>query len=197
MKTTTTAIKSGKEFEVLEIMGENVTLKDVLTGEVKDIKESTFKKNYTPAVEVAETIPAEVVVEEITQAEEVPSDMLSEEQVLANAVRRLSASIQSNGEESAFEDTVMECLVNLDAVDLGEITTVQEALRIRDNNRQCYKENESRFRATLASITYCADDAKFLPAYAKKMGVYYSKYMVAKEKATELKSVSANAGTQN
>ena len=178
------AKKSGKEFTVVEMTEVSAVLRDA-SGAEREIKISTLERNYVvePIVIEAPMATAEPAAEEDTVVAE--NEYESEEVAAAvNAFENVESVI-------AAQILAMEC-------DIEVPTDLDEAIRIRDNSRQAYKENEKRFHMTLEHIEnakalletrgfneYIAADLeqskKAVAKYVGKMQVYLKRYQEAKD----------------
>ena len=200
--TKAIAKKSGKEFTVVEMTEVNVLLRDE-KGNEKEIKRTTLDRNY----EVVET-----KMEEEIQAEEQAineSAMAVEE----NAQPKEEDTITVNDVTSAINasgkvEEVISLQIAEKECDIEIPQTLDESIRIRDNARQAYKENENRFRRTLADMEqterrlesnpdnkYIKEDLAQcevgLKKYVAKMQKYLKRYEVAKAVVDELRKAQA------
>lgn len=200
--TKAIAKKSGKEFTVVEMTEVNVLLRDE-KGNEKEIKRTTLDRNY----EVVET-----KMEEEIQAEEQAineSAMAVEE----NAQPKEEDTITVNDVTSAIDasgkvEEVISLQIAEKECDIEIPQTLDESIRIRDNARQAYKENENRFRRTLADMEqterrlesnpdnkYIKEDLAQcevgLKKYVAKMQKYLKRYEVAKAVVDELRKAQA------
>ena len=178
------AKKSGKEFTVVEMTEVSAVLKDD-SGVEREIKISTLERNY-----VVEPI---VVEEPMATAEPAAAEdsVVAENEYENEEVAAAVEAFENVESVIAAQILTMEC-------DIEVPTDLDEAIRIRDNSRQAYKENEKRFLMTLEHIEnakalletrgfneYIAADLeqskKAVAKYVGKMQVYLKRYQVAKD----------------
>ena len=178
------AKKSGKEFTVVEMTEVSAVLRDA-SGAEREIKVSTLERNYdVEPIAVEETM---AIAEPATEEDAVVAENEYENEEVAAAVEAFE-NVES---VIAAQILAMEC-------DIEVPTDLDEAIRIRDNSRQAYKENEKRFHMTLEHIEnakamletggfndYVAADLeqckKAVAKYVGKMQVYLKRYQVAKD----------------
>ena len=180
------AKKSGKEFTVVEMTEVSAVLRDD-SGAEREIKVSTLERNYDvePIAIAIEEIMA--ISEPVTEEDAVVAENAYENEEVAAAVDAFE-NVES---VIAAQILTMEC-------DIEVPTDLDEAIRIRDNSRQAYKENEKRFHMTLEHIEnakamletsgfneYVAADLeqckKAVAKYVGKMQVYLKRYQEAKD----------------
>lgn len=248
------AKKSGKKFEVIDQTEISVVLKDVVSGEEKEIKVSTFTKGYTVTqpeetqevpteqfkvfysndYEQAKTFAAEhnwnitFVMEcygfngdcyiVYRSFEDIPEGWMREGTMIAADLERQNiengAKLNTEGqseqtpqkeqpkadEPEAFKPYVAELINALNDTKATEAiiaklasevptklttpTNMTDAVRFRDNNRQCFKENENRFKIAVEN----KDEEKYVLSYTQKMVEYYAKYLAAKAYVDDLKA---------
>ena len=178
------AKKSGKEFTVVEMTEVSAVLRDD-SGAEREIKVSTLERNYDVEPIAVEEIMA--ISEAVTEEDAVVAENEYENEEVAAAV-------------DAFEnvESVIEAQILTMKCDIEVPTDLDEAIRIRDNSRQAYKENEKRFHMTLEHIEnakamletggfneYIAADLeqckKAVAKYVGKMQVYLKRYQEAKD----------------
>ena len=178
------AKKSGKEFTVVEMTEVSAVLRDD-SGAEREIKVSTLERNYDVEPIAVEEIMA--ISEAVTEEDAVVAENEYENEEVAAAV-------------DAFEnvESVIEAQILTMKCDIEVPTDLDEAIRIRDNSRQAYKENEKRFHMTLEHIEnakamletggfneYIAADLeqckKAVAKYVGKMQVYLKRYHEAKD----------------
>ena len=178
------AKKSGKKFTVVEMTEVSAVLRDD-SGVEREIKISTLERNYVVEPIVVEEPMA--TAEAVTEEDAVVAENEYENEKVAAAVEAFE-NVES---VIAAQILAMEC-------DIEVPTDLDEAIRIRDNSRQAYKENEKRFLMTLEHIAnakalretrgfneYVAADLeqskKAVAKYVGKMQVYLKRYQVAKD----------------
>ena len=178
------AKKSGKEFTVVEMTEVSAVLRDD-SGVEREIKISTLERNYVVEPIVVEEPMA--TAETVTEEDAVVAENEYENEEVAAAVEAFE-NVES---VIAAQILAMEC-------DIEVPTDLDEAIRIRDNSRQAYKENEKRFHMTLEHIEnakalletrgfneYIAADLeqskKAVAKYVGKMQVYLKRYQEAKD----------------
>jgi hypothetical protein len=178
------AKKSGKEFTVVEMTEVSAVLRDD-SGAEREIKISTLERNYdVEPITVEETM---AISEPVTEEDAVVAENTYENEEVMAAVDAFE-NVES---VIAAQILTMEC-------DIEVPTDLDEAIRIRDNSRQAYKENEKRFHMTLEHIKnakamletrgfddYIAADLeqckKAVAKYVGKMHVYLKRYQEAKD----------------
>jgi hypothetical protein len=194
--TKVTAIdKKGVEWDVVREGLKEVELQNGDT--LKTIKNSTYNKSYERlevVVSEEEVVEMETVLEECAVAAQEWTEMetndvdtevsesVVEEPVKEIDMERLQECIQAEKVEDVIkfifpEDTEFE---------VGE--ELKEWLRHRDNARQCYKENETRFKRTLELYP---EDHAVLDGYVEKMVFYHSKYRIASSKVMAHRKMEA------
>lgn len=179
--------KTNKVFEVGEMTEVSVILTDVDTKEVKEIKVTTFEKNYSPVPQEAEvTEVTEEVTETVTaNTEETATQEVTPEQKVTEADLHIVKGVIAD--TKAIESHVAlisQCYPE----PMDTPASIVELTRMRDNARQCYKENEVRLKNT---ITTYPDDTKMQLTYLEKMVHYYTIYFTAKLALAELRKVIA------
>ena len=150
-----------------------------------DVMMSVEHVNEAVEVEVNEVEP--VVEEKVVEGSEVTEEALAE--------------VVSAGE--AIENAIMEQLSDVE-IDVEVPTELKELIRLRDNARQAYKENERRFRDTLSEQMrvkeienpdeeYVDELEKALKKYVSKMRKYLKRYLVAKGEIATIRAAEAEA----
>jgi hypothetical protein len=178
------AKKSGKEFTVVEVTEVSAVLRDD-SGAEREIKISTLERNYDVEPIAASEIMA--ISEPVTEEDAAVAENEYKNEEVAAAV-------------DAFEnvESVIAAQIRTMECDIEVPMDLNEAIRIRDNSRQAYKENEKRFHMTLEHIEnakamletrgfneYIAADLeqckKAVAKYVGKMQVYLKRYQEAKD----------------
>ena len=184
------AKKSGKEFTVVEMTEVSAVLRDD-RGVEREIKISTLERNY-----VVEPI---VVEEPMTIAEPAAEEdaVVAENEYENEEVAAAVEAFENVESVIAAQILAMEC-------DIEVPTDLDEAIRIRDNSRQAYKENEKRFLMTLEHIEnakalletrgfneYIVADLeqskKAVAKYVGKMQMYLKRYHEAKDVVEQIR----------
>lgn len=186
------ANKSGDVFYLERTTGDKVTLRNPMTGMVKEIRGTTLKRSYTKLSEeeikmIAENTAAETV--------EVQSPIAFEELLECTTKAEFEEKLAAVTSAEGFED-------------VAAIEDYDEARKVKGNAALCFKENMDRFikskadyEDTAAALAENGSDLDIVKAheiakanlqkYTNKMVMYLSKAQVATERVAALKPVPA------
>lgn len=183
------ANKSGDVFYLERTTGDKVTLRNPMTGMVKEIRGTTLTRSYTKlSEEEIKMIAENTNVQETAEV----TNAISFEELL---------ECQSKAE---FEEKLSEVVTTEGFEDIAALAGYEEARKVKGNAALCFKENMDRFvRAkadyedTAAALSENGSDLDIVKAhetakanlqkYTNKMVMYLSKAKVAADRATELK----------
>ena len=187
------ANKSGDVFYLERTTGDKVTLRNPMTGMVKEIRGTTLTRSYTKLSEEEIKMTAEntAVQETVEVQNPIAFEELLECTTKAEFEEKLAAVTSAEG----FED-------------VAAIEDYDEARKVKGNAALCFKENMDRFikskadyESTSAALAENGSDLDLVKAnetakanlqkYTNKMVMYLSKAQVAAERVTALKPVPA------
>ena len=148
-------------------------------GETKLITRRTFDKNYQVVVEIPKS-PTTTL-----DGVSVPESENKFEEIL-----KVARGVVDSPEE------MMLFLVALEESDLKTFLSLEDAKRIRDNNRQAFMENFNRLKVAIeeydscvqrsSPLEYISDWVRAIQKYINKMTKYYSIYLVARQGVEKL-----------
>ena len=186
------ANKSGDVFYLERTTGDKVTLRNPMTGMVKEIRGTTLTRSYTKLSEEEIKMTAENTAAETVEVQNpIAFEELLECTTKAEFEKKLAAVTSPEG----FED-------------VAAIEDYDEARKVKGNAALCFKENMDRFikskadyEDTTAALAENGSDLDLVKAnetakanlqkYTNKMVMYLSKAQVAAERVTALKPVPA------
>ena len=187
------ANKSGDVFYLERTTGDKVTLRNPMTGMVKEIRGTTLTRSYTKLSEEEIKMTAEntAVQETVEVQNPIAFEELLECTTKAEFEEKLAAVTSAEG----FED-------------VAAIEDYDEARKVKGNAALCFKENMDRFveakadyEDTAAALAENGSDLDLVKAhetakanlqkYTNKMVMYLSKAQVAAERVTALKPAPA------
>ena len=186
------ANKSGDVFYLERTTGDKVTLRNPMTGMVKEIRGTTLTRSYTKLSGEEIKMTAEnTAAETVGVQNPIAFEELLECTTKAEFEEKLAAVTSAGG----FED-------------VAALEDYEEARKVKGNAALCFKENMDRFvkakidyEDTAAALEENGSDLDIVKAhetakanlqkYTNKMVMYLSKAKVAADRATELKPAPA------
>lgn len=188
------ANKSGDVFYFERTTGNKVTLRNPMTGQVKEIREATLTRSYTKLSEEEIKMTAENTAA-MPETVEVQNPIAFEELLECTTKAEFEEKLAAVTSTEGFED-------------VAAIADYDEARKVKGNAALCFKENMDRFlkvksdyEETNAALAENGSDLDLVKAnesakaslqkYTNKMVMYLSKAQVAAERVTALKPAPA------
>jgi len=196
MKQVVKANASGEVFYIERQTEESVTLRNPMTGNVKEVKVSTLKRSYN--------ILSEEEIKMAVKEQGVQETAATIEQVNAIAFTELLGC----DSKAEFEEALAEVVIVEGHEDIEVADDYDFVKKAKGNAALCFKENMDRFKKAKGEYeaSEAAKDANptdldvvksnevakaALQKYANKMALYLGKVKVANDKLVELKPAPA------